>query len=699
MLASANAMGLVQAAFAVAGTLRERMETARMRQPISIVLQPVPMPDPLDFVRVHLSDDSVYGPQGPYSHIRTEFSDTIWIGEDGSHHVHPDAPLERQSALVDCVIDSRREAWTGPAEISRNRFEVFALKSWTGPDEARRERNSLILSLAEAGLAFLDYRVDALGLGNRAEAVVGALAEGLDNWLDKHREEFISHAFSQGMAKRVLDTLVTTSLTMAADRPELFSRKTHVQALVGAVAEPLRQINAQDTTSHLGLGERIERLRGAIRGPVSLAVLEALHEHREDFFSGSYPGRDRAAGVVTEALFVAFVEDARELGSAGAVFSEGFVQRIYPVMLDAAAAAPEAFVTGKGAHVALGRDMLAQFAEALSGHEHLEGRPELAGELMRIGVDLTRQHARAYLVSEARGALAEWQSGVSARTLATGSPDAPWGVLGVKIASHLGETMIAAYAREGPQFADSLDNLDTDLVLEIVGMIAGAAAETPGMILPDDINPELTRIAEGVAAFIASKHAGLLSRRDWKRVSAEAVSLAMQNPQALFSLSPDRPEDHLAVALVRRVLDSAHDSLADQAAGRGRAHLAFGETLAGAVTATLGAAADNAGRLARSETLGAVGLFVQRLNALAQAQAGPAGPGLSARQWLKAFRWHIASVIATGEGQVPDERLLAVIEHTAPETAAPPGDSPRPPATEPPVDEPIHPVPIEGAEG
>lgn len=713
MLASANALGLVQAAFALAGTLRERMETARMRRPIAMVLQPVPMPDPLDFVRIHLSDDNAFGPQGLHPHVRTEYSDAIWVSEDGSHLVNIDADPARQSALIDTVIDIRREQWQGPAEISRHRYEVYALKSWTAPGAERRERNALILSLAEAGLSFLNYRVDALGLPGKAEAVVGAVAQGLDNWLDANRDQFIEHAFSEGMAKRVLETLVTTSLTIASDRPELFSKKDHVQALVGAVAEPLREINAQDATSLLGLGERIERLRGAIRGPVSVRVLETLHERRDDFFAGSFPDRDKAAGVVTEALFASLVADSRELGGVGAVFSEGFLQRTYPVLLDAVSAAPEAFVRGTGAHVALGRDLLTRFAGAISGHRHLEARPDLAGELMRIGVELTREHARAYLVGEARGALADWQAGMTARTLASGGEDEPWSVLGVKIAAHLGEAMIASYARSGPDVGDMLERLDTGLVLDIVGMIADAAAETPGMILPDDVNPEITRIAEGVAAFISSQHAGLLTRADWKRVSAQAVGLAMKNPEALFSLDATDPEDHLAVALVRQVLATAHQGLIDQASGqvgRGAGRLAFGATLAGALSATLEAAVANARSLVRTETIGAVSLFMQRLNALAAARSETGAAGLSADDWLRAFRWYVGQVVATGDGHIPDADLMAIIDGRAPEAAgtapavAPaaqpnPTEPPGVPESPEPTGPAIHPVPIEGAEG
>ncbi len=713
MLASANAIGLVQAAFALAGTIRTRMETARMLRPISMVLQPVPMPDPLDFVRVHLSDDSIFGQTGPHSHIRTDFSDAFWVGEDGSHHVRQEAPLARQSALVDSVIELRRDFWTGPDDIARNRLEVYALKSWTGPGDARRSRNELILSLAQAGLSFLDYRVDALGLSGKAEAVVGAVAQGLDTWLDTHSEQFIEHAFTQGMTRRVLETLVTTSLTIASDRPELFSQEDHVQALVGAVAEPLRQVNAQDATSMLGISERIERLRTAVRGPVSLRVLETLHERRDDFFGDDYPQRDKAAGIVTEALFASFVAEAREMGGVSGVFRQGFMQRIYPTLLDAVSAAPEAFVKGTGAHVALGRDLLKQYANAISQHNRLAERPELAGELMRIGIELTRQHARSYLVDEARGALARWQDSASARTLAAGDADEPWSVLGVKIASHIGETMIATYAEQGPAIDDIFARLDTGLLLELVGMIADKAATTPGMILPDDINPELSRIAQGVAAFIASEHAGLLSRADWKRVSAEAVSLAMQNPQALFSLDAANPGDYLAVAVVRTVLESTRSGLSQQSTGRGAGQLAFGATLAGALTATLKAAAGNARGLARAESLGAIGLFMQRLNALATSRNGPDGPGLSAGDWLKAFQFHIARVIATGNGNIPDAQLIAIIDRQAPALAdansnpppAPPAASTvptgAPPAGQPaPATDPlIHPVPLEGAQG
>ena len=198
----------------------------------------------------------------------------------------------------------------------------------------------------------------------------------------------------------------------------------------------------------------------------------------------------------------------------------------------------------------------------------------------------------------------------------------------------------------------------------MVGLVAEQVAATPGMILGEDVNPEVVNIARGVAAFIASDHASLVSRADWQRVSAHAISLAMSNPETLFSLNFDDPEDALAVNLIQQVLASAQGSLTAQAEGaaplnRQPGQVLFGRTLADALMATLDVATSHARQLATEDGQTALQGFVEQLNQMA-ATGTPAR--LSSQDWLYAFRWFLSDVVAHGQASVSPEMIMGAID-------------------------------------
>lgn len=680
MIAPIPILTLVHAAFALGERFRGHMQTRARLEPITVYLQQVSMPDPIDFVRFHLPNENKFGPGAPHAAIRDEYRD-IWTKDEyGNYVIHPDAPDDRKFAMVDAVIDVCSEAWNGPEDVEENRFAVYTLKSWTNAEEDNRDRNRLILSVCEVALAFLNYRADALGIGDTAERVVGAVAEGIGDYFGAHREEIIQKGFADAPARRLAEALVTTSLSIASERPELFSDKAHVQTLVRAAMEPLRELNADPNTHGLGLTQRVDRVRHALRGPIGIGVLQTLHDKRELFFE-DYPDKTKAAGVVTEALFAAVVTDAQDANNVLKVFSPGFFVRTYPSVLDAVAAAPEAFVRGKGEHVKLGHSLLEGMAEAISEHAGDKPDPQLAESLFRISLDLTRRHARRFLVDEARGAVSTWSADHVA-----GRKNDPWALVSARIVSEIAGRMIMAFEDEGLDGTPFTATMDLELILEIVGLLAEQAAQTPGMILPDNVNPEVVRIAEGVAAFIASDHASLVSRQDWKRVSAKAIELAMQNPNTLFSLTAKAPGDHLAVTLVQKVLGTAHKSLIDQSQGassgphRGQGRVLFGQTLASALVTVLDTAAENAQRLRDPQTARALIDFIDQLNALAADRAALGGRALSANDWVYAFRWFVSGVVATGDGHVPAERILSIVaaaeRRAAANAPAPSNDTP-----------------------
>ncbi|MEL6663927.1 MAG: hypothetical protein AAFR33_13100, partial [Pseudomonadota bacterium] len=258
----------------------------------------------------------------------------------------------------------------------------------------------------------------------------------------------------------------------------------------------------------------------------------------------------------------------------------------------------------------------------------------------------------------------------------------PWAAVGIRIVTRIADGMVSRFMEHGVSTNVMPKDADLDFLLEVVGMIADQAARTPGMILPNDVNDEVVRIAEGVAAFIASEHASLLTRSDWKRVSARATELAMQNPGALFSLDAGDPRGHLAVQLITQVLGTASASLQDQAGGLSRegGRLMFGETLTRALMATLDTAVANAKLLASPQSLPALINFIETLNRMSVDSSALGGRSLTADDWIYAFRWFASEAIANPGAPIPEARIAEIVLDAERKALASAGATPAIPA-------------------
>lgn len=626
---------------------------------------------------MEINRPELFGPQGAHPLVRQRFADLLHF-QDGVFVQRAPQPgeaddpayLARLSDFVDAVLEASPNWQDREHEARKRRYDVEILKSWTSASEERRGRNAIIVSLAQTAFAFLDYKADALGLDAKAERIVGAFAQGVNTYLTTHRDTIVETAFSEGAPKRILDLVLTTTLRIASDRPDLFSGEEHVQAMIGAVIDPLREAN----DAPAGDVSRLERFRAAIRGPVMVNMLETLHANRASVFGDDYPKTGTAVNAVTEALFGALVGNAREHGGLHDIIRPGLFQRTYPVLMQAVIDQPNAFVRGTGDHVELGRELLSSWAGVFRSRPNIDADGELAGRLFELSVDITRRHARQYLAREGRARLNAWTAERRTELAAEGRADDPWALVSLRLVTHVADKMLSSVAAGGLASGDVFAQVDFDLFLELVGILAEQAAETPGMILPEDVNPELVTIAQGVARFISDKHASLLSRADWRRVSAKAIELAMANPAVLFSIDESRPEGHLAVSLVQQILATAHGDLsgAGGAQARGPGRVLFGATLASAIETVLERAVANARQLLNRDVQGAVVVLAARLNKLSERLAQEQGAGLSAGDWLDAFRWFLAHVVETGDGHIPDDRLLAFVESRGASEQAPP---------------------------
>ena len=82
-------------------------------------------------------------------------------------------------------------------------------------------------------------------------------------------------------------------------------------------------------------------------------------------FDDDYPKKESAAGIVSDAMFLALVQQASSSDTIYGIITPGFFQRAYPALMEAVADSPEAFIRGKGDHVLLGQEFLTEMMTAL----------------------------------------------------------------------------------------------------------------------------------------------------------------------------------------------------------------------------------------------------------------------------------------------------------------------------------------------
>lgn len=645
-------MFAVKAAFSILETAKDIAAARASRFDFDLVFAPLPAGNPLEVARLQLSKSENWGPGGQHNQILSDFADCIVDQGDFGRFIDPEAPHERQKQL--CLVLNATFSSTVTEEELEQFQSVDRLHQWVDNDAGRRDRAWLILRMSGLALDFISTHTHRLGLRGQAQTIVGAISDSLAAHIERNQSTIIETAFTKGAGARIAEALLTSSLEIAETRPELFSDKASVQALVRSAISPFRELNAENVGLDLNATQRLMKIRQVLRGPVATGVIQTVYEHRRDIFDGDYPEKESAAGIVTDALFEGLVAETVS-GGLAKVFTPGFFVRTYPSVLRAVSASPEAFVRGTGQHVALGREFLSGLVNSLAT---MESRPQFAQAIFEMGMEMTRRHARIYIVDEARSAL----SAEMADRLETA--DSPWALMQIKILSHIADGMISHFEAKGLDPSILARPTEQAFILDMVGLVAEQVAETPGMILGDDVNPEVVNIARGVAAFIANEHASLISRADWQRVSAHAISLALANPETLFSLDANDPEDALAVALVQRVLSSAQANLTAQADGaaplnRKSGQILFGRTLADALMTTLDLATSHARQLATESGQSALTQFIEQLNQLAMTQGAEQ---LSSQDWIYAFRWFLSDVISTGQANIPSETILLAVE-------------------------------------
>ncbi|MEO0882156.1 MAG: hypothetical protein AAFY34_05445 [Pseudomonadota bacterium] len=645
----------VRAAFVLVDAARRRRHKRLARITIDYALPDIEQTSPAIQAYVIYNSDDNWDPDKPQGSILTQYEDLFFDAPGGQGKLFlPGVSPERKARLVSALLEIPDD--DDALDDIPWMCEHHALRSWVDlGDTDRKDRMRLIFGLSNVALDFLGTQTHRLGLRPRAETIVAGLTGSVSGKMARMLTDDDLGSAGQTLGRHVLETMLESSLDLAESHAHLFSDEKPIQALVSAALGPLRDVNEANRGEQFFTGARLQRLRETLRGPVAVSVLQSLHDNRHDLFDGDYPEKESAAGIVTDAFLEGLISDVQDGGNIRDVFTPDFVARVYPKVLTAVGEAPEAFITGKGQAAALGRDYLSGLAQAVNLQAGAGG-PQLAQSVIELGVNVARKHAGIYLEQTTEALLAEAaeKSGLEGRS--------PWSLVQIRIASHIANEIIGN-AGGGRFGLDSLrDVTQRSFLMELVGILADEVAQTPSLLVGGTASPELTNIARGVAAFVASEHADLLTRQDWRRVTAKAASLAMANPGRLFDLETDSPETFLAVSLVQRILSAAHETTSAVAAGqhppRRPDQLLFGQTLVSAIEETLDLAVAHTRQLANPRSQDSLIDFMTRLNAM----AGNPERGLSAGEWLTAFRWFGADAIASGGLDMSDAELVKIVE-------------------------------------
>lgn len=651
----------VKTAFSLLEAVKERSEQQATRFDIHYVLMPLKDIHPFHVVSACISTARGFTDLEEHSQFLHRHQHCLLKNNLGRYDLKDDADPDDIAHMIDELNEYLPAEDQIDIENRDQSAREIVLNKWTSKTAARRQRGKIITLLAGMAFEYMGTNAHRLGLRGQAEKIVASLTQALSAHIHENQDQISETFFTEGLPRRIAETLLKTSLEVAEAQPSLFTDDKTLQLAVTAFVSPLRDLNQENAGLHLTPTRRITKIRETLRGPVAVNLLQTVHEHRREIFDEDYPDKETAAGIVSDAVFEALIKQVEEGGTIYSAFTPSFLNKAYPKMLNAVAASPEAFIHGNGQHVELGREFLQGVAAALNP---VEGRDnsELLQGVFELGIDLTRKHARVFLVHEARSAVAEWIEQKYA------SADKPWALLQINLVAHIANDMIDAFAEIDSGIPANLLSRPTEqaFLLELVGIIAEQVAQTPGLIVGEKPSPEVKNIVQGVAQFISDKHANLLTRADWQLVSAKAIELALANPGKLFGIeTTGTRSEELAVTLIRKILSATHTSLQLQGTGssvleRKPGNVLFGRTLSEALITTLELATSNAKKLTDPESQDKLEAFVIQLTNLTISE----DEKLSAQDWMTAFRWYGARLIDTGSLTVTDTEILEFLsEH------------------------------------
>jgi hypothetical protein len=534
----------------------------------------------------------------------------------------------------------------GDIDLKVSPLLVLTHKEWLDPNQ-RSPWAKLGLDLAHVAVDFIAAQPEILGLSRRTTEIVGALAPNLSALL---ADDPGANEGAQGRGSRLVKLFFRASLETIAERPELFVSEDRWKPVVAGIVVPFKEyIEAEPSPGREFLAH--ERLRETIRGPIAHAVLTAVSAEADSFLTGRFGG-DQALGAVARCVLGAVATSDQKDFDLRRVFSEEGAAMIFRSALDVAEKQPDLFVKGIGLEGDAGRQFLRLIAGSIrNGPAPFDFRSGLAPQIASLSIQVAGDYVAARLRADAG--------------------DGVWASVGTDVATNIiGQIVQGFQEGVGGRRNAFARVFQLEQASDVLRIIATHVAENPAMLLGDEANSEVSRIAKGVASLIAHQTSGRLTGEDWRAVVSTTLQLAAANPGALFGVADDdRPESDVAVVLVTTVLEVVGRNVGERRASGG---ILFGRTLRDAITATLSAAssnlflptdfvADEEGRSRFDLHVEALKKFVTEL--LGHAAGDNRDLRMSASEWLYVYRHFIAQVLAKGpDADVSEQRIFEVLQ-------------------------------------
>lgn len=496
------------------------------------------------------------------------------------------------------------------------------LKQWAKGTEPPGAFARIGITLADIVLDFASTNPRIFGVGSNGEKLIAAVALNLSELLpDPDRPLDWQGQF----AERVTVSFFEAGLRALDQNLDAFVDEEHFSSLAKGTITPMIELFEETRIKNPGKLPVLFEIRDTLFGPLAKSAIQTVLKHQVAFLGTDF-NPEKAVGAVTRSILEAAADDGlRQLYG-----KEGLL-KIYDSLLGVVAERPELFVRGTGKEFELARDLVGRFSTTLRGAPPPFG-DTLAADIVADAVTVLGSH-------------------VSLRF----DQEKPWEAVAISSINSVVDGFKEGLKDHQGILASVISRAQ---LREITQIIMIQAAKTPGMIIGEDVNPELRNISAAVMNVLANPDSDLLSQEAWRDVIIAALNEASRNPATLFSLDKNaKPASQLAVQLISDLLATASETLGENR-NRRLGVVLFGETLRDATIEVLRESTRNATALTTPEGRKAAANLAERLNKLALNNAGLIG----SQEWIWLYRRYIAFVIQNGKiVEWSDEELIDLL--------------------------------------
>lgn len=459
----------------------------------------------------------------------------------------------------------------------------------------------IILTAGDIALEYIAVNPGLFGAGGNGQKLIGAFAKNLSDLLPDDGQFGDNHKFGE----RLLGIFLSAGLDTINKNPGWIVSEEHIQKLISNTVEPIVKALPGDVTQQV----KYREVADALIGPAASAALQVVADHPDAFWGDDFRA-EAAIGALTQAL----LGHAAKTGLSHQFTQDGLIG-LYKAGLVVAAEKPHLFLKDNGdPQDHLAKDLIANLASVL-----MQSTAPFNGS---VGIQLAAAALEA----------------ISANAHRFVGQEKPWEKIASDMVSRVTEQLAKAFEEnKGIESVFSKTQL-----IELGRIMLKQIASTPQMITGQE--DALAKLVGTMALSMAKDDKLLLGSDDWLEIVKVGAQEAAANPERLFKLDPDNPNQTLAARLIQVVLSLA-GAILDQNDLKGKTVL-FGKTLREAIIVVLRTTSGNPD--AAQEHMQRIAILIARLNELVARNSDKFGD----KEWLDLFQLLLTSVL---EGRELDQ--------------------------------------------